>query len=96
MINKIIITLVFSTVAMSAHALRCGNKIVQIGDHERDVIRKCGNPISHEEIGYIDSIESETRITVSKVEEYSFKIKGRLYYLTFEGNKLSKIEAAQK
>lgn len=31
-------------IANDAYALRCGHKLVQVGDHKMDVLERCGEP----------------------------------------------------
>ena len=89
---KITVFLFVFFYAISAQALRCGTYLVQIGDHENEIKRKCGKPLSYENIGYVDSISEGTRVTAYKIEELIYKKMGRFYYLTFKGNKLSNIQ----
>jgi hypothetical protein len=40
-------------VCESAHALRCGNKLVKDGMHEVEVVAICGEPVSRRDLGYV-------------------------------------------
>lgn len=76
---------------IDAHALRCGTRLVQIDDLKMEVIKKCGNPLSSDVIGYVDTIKHHDRITVFKREELIYQINGRYVGLVFEGNLLVEI-----
>lgn len=39
--------------SQSAHALRCGNRLVKDGMYELQVIELCGEPVSKRYIGYV-------------------------------------------
>jgi hypothetical protein len=41
-----------ATLPLNAHALRCGTKLVQVGDLAIQVRERCGDPVSEEIIGY--------------------------------------------
>lgn len=97
---------VFCLTANIAFALRCGNRLISIGDLKNEVLLKCGEPFSKEIIGYMDLVESESingvksekRIRVMKIEEWILEITnyGTTYYhsLVFQGNKLTEIKSA--
>lgn len=84
--------------ANTVFALRCGDNLVSVGDLKNEVQLKCGEPKSREVIGYIDRVESETRIRVMKIEEWIVEVNyyGSIYYhsLVFEGNQLVEIKSA--
>lgn len=88
--KKLFIVLLFFT-TFQAQAVRCGMKLVKEGDLKIDVIQKCGDPLSKEEIGYVDSIRKGDRITVLKIQELIYKINNTHYSFVFHGNKLKEI-----
>lgn len=77
-----------------SHALRCGNKLANVGDLKHEILLICGKPISKEIIGYIDKEKEGERIRVMIIEEWIIKSNSSFYSLVFEGNKLTKIESA--
>ena len=83
-----LIAMLFS---MPAHALRCGTSIVEEGDLKFEVLQACGEPISREVIGYIDSARVNDRIRVMNIEEWIYQINGNYQSLEFEGNQLVSI-----
>ena len=93
--RKLFIFIVLSVFSAASHAVRCGNSLVLIGDHEQVVLEKCGQPLSHEQIGYIDQQQRGERITVLKIEESIYRLRGELYQFRFEGNKLTNIKRSQ-
>jgi hypothetical protein len=73
-----------------ADTLRCGSQLVSVGDRAYEVQQKCGEPASRDLVGY----------TLGPYERREFKIEewvygpsnGVLTILTFEGNRLTRIE----
>lgn len=55
------------------------------------MLQACGEPISREVIGYIDSVRVNDRIRVMKIEELIYQINGNYQSLEFEGNQLVRI-----
>ena len=47
------LTTVFMLLSEPAHALRCGNRIIQDGMDESRVIDLCGEPVSRRHLGYV-------------------------------------------
>ena len=45
--------LVLALACDPAFAFRCGNRIIQDGMHEAEVIRLCGEPVSTRSLGYV-------------------------------------------
>lgn len=80
--------------AASAFALRCGLELAQAGDLKHQVRTACGEPVSHEVIGYIDEERNGDRIRVLQVEEWIIEQSGYYYRLLFEGNVLKSIQNA--
>jgi hypothetical protein len=88
-------TIIFLLFAASpVHALRCGNKLVSKGDFKFEVVNKCGEPNSHEVVGYtINKYQKQELI----IEHLVFGPWNKNYYvLTFIGGKLTKIEAVKE
>ncbi|HBT59108.1 DUF2845 domain-containing protein [Halopseudomonas aestusnigri] len=83
-----LLALLFS---LPAHALRCGTSIVDEGDLKFEVLQACGEPISREVIGYVDSVQLNDRIRVMNIEEWIYQINGNYQSLEFEGNRLVRI-----
>lgn len=81
--------------AVPAHALRCGNELVNEGDSKAQVLIRCGDPEYKEVIGYIDQLRFGQRIRVMKIESWIYYLKEwgteYVYTLEFEGNTLKKI-----
>ena len=93
------ITPLLTAIAMLAipglsHALRCGDDLANVGDLKQKVLLACGEPVSKEVIGYIDTEKEGDRIRVMKIEEWILYISDYYYSLVFEGNRLIKIENA--
>lgn len=74
--------------------LRCGAKIVNVGDRNFDVQRKCGDPAMRNFIGYTDGMRGGGDLPI---EEWIYNRSlgsGTDYdLLRFEGGKLIRIES---
>ncbi|MGE8500451.1 MAG: DUF2845 domain-containing protein [Pseudomonas sp.] len=73
-----------------ADTLRCGSQLVSVGDRAFEVEKKCGTPEYRDLVGYtLGSYERREY----KVEEWVYgPTSGMLSILTFEGNRLTRIE----
>jgi len=86
--------------ASEAFALRCGNKLVDIGDRKIEVLEKCGNPLfvenwQEEVIVYRSRVERQIRrISSNYIEEwtYNFGANRFIYFLRFINGRLNRIE----
>jgi hypothetical protein len=56
--RAVALLLVFLLGASDAHAMRCGHKLVQVGDYKLDVLERCGEP---------DSVERRTAVRGSRL-----------------------------
>jgi len=73
-----------------ADTLRCGSQLVTTGDRTFEVERKCGTPQHRDLVGY--SLTRNDRQEF-KLEEWVYGPRnGMLSILTFEGNRLIRIE----
>lgn len=74
-----------------ADTLRCGSQLISAGDRAFQVQQKCGEPAYRDEVGYILSGNDRRE---SRVEEWVYgPDNGMLRILTFEGNRLTRIES---
>ena len=86
-----------------AFALRCGNKLVDIGDRKIEVLEKCGKPVfvenwQEEVIVYRGRLERQIRrISSTDIEEwtYNFGANRFIYFLRFVNGRLNRIEEGQ-
>lgn len=73
-----------------ADTLRCGSQLVSVGDRSFEVERKCGEPASRDLVGYTLGANERREL---KIEEWVYgPSNGVLTILTFEGNRLTRIE----
>lgn len=73
-----------------AETLRCGTQLVSVGDRAFEVERKCGAPAYRDLSGYTLGGYDQREL---KVEEWIYgPDSGMLSILTFEGNRLTRIE----
>ena len=86
--------------ATEALALRCGNKLVDVGDRKIEVVEKCGQPAfvetwQEEVVIYRSRLERQIRrISQSTIEEwtYNFGADRFIYFLRFINGRLNRIE----
>jgi len=73
-----------------AGSMRCGTQLVSEGDRAFEVERKCGPPAYRDQIGYTTGGHDQYDL---KIEEWVYGPQnGMLSILTFEGNRLVRIE----
>jgi hypothetical protein len=74
-----------------AETLRCGSQLISTGDRPFEVERKCGTPVQRDLIGYTLGPHARQELVV---EEWLYgPDNGMLNILTFEGNRLIRIES---
>jgi hypothetical protein len=80
---------IISSPAVSSSTMRCGNKIIKVGDTTTQVKIICGTPFDSQSTGLTQ--ENDTYL---KIERYTYVFgKGRLSkVLEFHGGKLVKID----
>jgi hypothetical protein len=73
-----------------AGTLRCGSKLVSEGDRAFEVERKCGEPDYRDLVGYTGGVYGNRELVI---EEWVYgPTNGMLSILTFQGNRLIRIE----
>lgn len=73
-----------------AETMRCGSGLVSLGDRTFEVLQKCGEPVHRDLVGYTLGSYDRREFTV---EEWVYgPNNGMLSILTFEGNRLVRIE----
>ncbi|WP_137971046.1 DUF2845 domain-containing protein [Pseudomonas sp. F(2018)] len=73
-----------------AGTLRCGSKLVNEGDRAFEVERKCGEPDHRDLVGYTGGVYGDRELVI---EEWVYgPSNGMLNILTFQGNRLTRIE----
>jgi hypothetical protein len=82
---------------ISPNTLRCGNRLVIVGETKVDVLAKCGQPLFSEIVGE-DHIRTPYGDQIRTVEEwtYNFGATDFLYVLTFKGGRLVKIQQGER
>jgi hypothetical protein len=51
---------------LSAESYRCGAKLVMEGDHRFDVLRKCGEPIVQDVVGFSVTRKGDRELVIEK------------------------------
>ncbi|TLX54950.1 hypothetical protein DN824_16040 [Stutzerimonas nosocomialis] len=76
--------------AAQADTMRCGSQLVSTGDRTFEVERKCGPPAHSDLVGYALGRNDRQEF---KLEEWVYgPSNGSINILTFEGNRLVRIE----
>jgi hypothetical protein len=70
--------------------IRCGSKLIDVGDFSAYVLRQCGEPDSRQVIS--GSVGADSPLVEQWV--YDFGTSKRLQVLTFSGGRLQRIEDA--
>lgn len=97
----ILLVLQLATTDVAA-AMRCGNVIVEVGDHKINVLKKCGEPVLTERRTRIVGQELHhpgRTLDINQYEEiiidewiYNFGPRKLMQYLRFENNILMEID----
>jgi hypothetical protein len=102
--NSQLTMIVFLAVLLSANQLfadntsmRCGNKLVSIGETMYEVRDACGNPFSEQRIGEKRTFKTlkDNQLEIESliyINEWYYKRGDGTYILTFEGSRLVKKE----
>ena len=78
----------------ASSTLRCGSKLISLEDHVEEVAAKCGAPVRRDFLGYKEVVDYYGFVTEVALEEWVYGPKnGMLYFLRFEGNRVTKIES---
>ena len=86
----LIAALALASTAAQAGTLRCGSKLINEGDRAFEVERKCGVPVQRDLVGYTGNHYGEREMVI---EEWVYgPNNGMLSILTFQGNRLVRIE----
>lgn len=86
-----LLSTLFAAPLAMADTMRCGSKLVSLGDRAFEVTTKCGEPANRDLVGY--TLGSYDRREF-KMEEWVYgPDNGMLKILTFEGNRLVRIES---
>ncbi|MCY1277396.1 hypothetical protein D9M68_466030 [compost metagenome] len=89
MLPSALLALALATPA-GAETMRCGSKLISLGDRTFEVLQKCGEPVHRDQVGYTLGSYDRREFTV---EEWVYgPNNGMLSILTFEGNRLVRIE----
>lgn len=105
--KQILLFAVFASLAMQAHALRCNHRVVNVGDYDFEVARRCGEPdYVHSRIAYPYRLVSlrALRPVIDYlpypivVDEwvYNFGTHRLLYLLEFENGRLVHIRTRRR
>ena len=88
--NLLLVTLALACGLAEAGTLRCGSKLVNEGDRAFEVERKCGKPARTDLVGYTGGYYGDPEMVI---EEWVYgPTNGMLSILTFQGNRLTRIE----
>lgn len=78
---------------VGADTLRCGSSLINTGDRTFEVERKCGEPAQRDLVGY--TLGAHQRREMMREEWVYGPDNGVFSILTFEGNRLVRIETSR-
>lgn len=85
------ITLSMLSAGAMASTFRCGTQLVSLGDRSFQVLRKCGEPMAREAVGYTVGEYNRQELPI---EEWVYGPRnGMLYFLRFIGGRLMSIDS---
>jgi hypothetical protein len=80
--------------AQAASTLRCQSSLISLQDRTSEVLAKCGEPATHEFLGYREVVDYYGGTSQVGLEEWSYGPRnGMYYYLRFEANRLVNIQS---
>nr|WP_301295472.1 DUF2845 domain-containing protein [Pseudomonas nitroreducens] len=91
----LLLSLSFTAIDAQAASLRCSSKLISTGDVTSEVLSRCGEPVSRSFLGYkqVPGPRYGESMEVA-VEEWIYgPWSGMLYFVRFEGNRLSDIQS---
>lgn len=92
-LTRIILCTLLSMASAStlASTFRCGSQLVSLGDRSFQVLKKCGEPVARETVGYTIGEYNHREL---HIQEWVYGPNNGMYhYLRFEGNRLTSIES---
>jgi hypothetical protein len=91
-----LLPLALASLALTAQAdtLRCGSRLVSLGDRAFEVLENCGEPRLREPLGYTLGGYDRREL---RIEEWVYGPQSGMYsILTFEGGRLVRIERRRR
>lgn len=91
----LLLPICFTVTEAQAASLRCNSRLISTGDVTSDVLSRCGEPVSRSFLGYkqVPGPRYGESMEVA-VEEWIYgPWSGMLYFVRFEGNRLSDIQS---
>lgn len=80
-----------------ADSLRCSSKLIISGDRASEILEKCGEPASREQIALRERTDETGRFELVPVEEWIYGPRnGMYYYLRVEGSRLVEIHSQRR
>jgi hypothetical protein len=80
--------------AQASSTLRCKSSLVSLDDTTSEVLDKCGEPVSRNDLGYREVVDKYNQRNEVLVEEWVYGPNNGMYqFLRFEGNRLRNIES---
>lgn len=77
---------------ITADTFRCNSRLVTDGDHQTEVLQKCGEPASRDFLGYKESIDEYGFWHDLAIEEWTYGPRhGMYHFIRFEGGRLEKV-----
>jgi len=89
--------LITGQAAWASTTLRCGSSLVSSGSTINEVMQKCGEPISRDQLGSILKTGIYGERYELQVEEWSYGPRNGMYqFLRFEGGRLVRVDSKRQ
>jgi len=91
------LALLLTATPLYAGSLRCQSQLVATGDRADEVLYKCGEPATRDQLGVRERRDAFGRFELVPVEEWGYGPRnGMHYFLRFEGNRLVEIDSQRR
>lgn len=92
--HRSLLLLLLLSGASEAASLRCSSKLISTGNVTSEVLDRCGEPVSRSFLGYKVVVGDWGERSEVAVEEWIYgPWNGMLYFVRFEGNRLTTIQS---
>lgn len=90
----LLIACLLGSAAEAGSTLRCGSRLISLGDHASEVEAKCGTPVQRDFLGYREVLDLYGFGREVEIEEWSYGPRNGMYYfLRLEGQRVTRIES---
>ncbi|MFV3305990.1 DUF2845 domain-containing protein [Pseudomonas sp. NY15181] len=93
-LRPVLLVLLLLAVQSEAASLRCNSKLISTGNLTSEVLDRCGPPVDRSFLGYKEVVGDWGQRNEVAVEEWIYgPWNGMVYFVRFEGNRLTTIQS---